>query len=823
MLKSNYMIFNRHIFLGMMLFLGACSTTQYLPSEKFLLAKNTIHVNGKKNKDKNLQNILLQKSNKKTLWLPLGLYFYNLGNENHKKDSEKWMANHPKTIRFLNAMFSYKKTKTIFGAYHNIQNWILKNGQAPVIFDKQKAEQTKKNLKNYFLKKGYFHAKVTYKTVLNVKKINVKYEIKTGKPYILDSIQPKISTQKLKDIYEKNKAKSFLKKGAVFDYENFKKEAERLLQIFRNKGFYEMTKNNIRFSEIDTLQKNHKTNVLLNIKNNVLEKNGKRVARPFKIQKIKQVEIITDYRFSYRNLPYKDSIFYKGYTFLSYKKLQYRPKSLLNAIFLYPDEIYTDKGNILSKIQLERLQNFKSIKIKYEPLNDRLLKAKIVLTPFKKYSIHFNTEAIHSNIKQIGLSGGITFLNRNFFKGAEMFKCSFQGSLFQLGKQNKNSKGILDGWDMNWQLSLEVPNFLSPFSEKIVNKKNNPKTNIYTSFNTQKNIGLDRERFSLGFGYSWQKGDFQNHKLEIMNLQYIRNLNTDAYFSIYLSEFEKIKNIQKTHFQNQPLSKEHTLSFLQKNLKDDLRKKDIVSYNIAKNVLNRRQIITNNYVVPKISYSFKFDNKNATNQNYQSLVSNLSISAGWLGKDHFFKVPISEFFKWDLEFKKFLGDWNGNVWAFRFFSGLIIPFDSNQEIPFPENFSAGGSNDIRAWKIYEVGLGRVKNDIEFKTGNCKLLANLEYRFKITKQIKGAFFVDAGNIWDISNSKLTSAGEKLQNFSDIKNIYLGTGLGIRYDFSFLIFRLDWAFKTYEPYLKNKKWFQNYSFNQSEFNFGINYPF
>jgi outer membrane protein assembly factor BamA len=54
--------------------------------------------------------------------------------------------------------------------------------------------------------------------------------------------------------------------------------------------------------------------------------------------------------------------------------------------------------------------------------------------------------------------------------------------------------------------------------------------------------------------------------------------------------------------------------------------------------------------------------------------------------------------------------------------------------------------------------------------------------------------------------------------------LGTGVGLRYDLSFFVVRFDLGFKTYNPANEiGKRWFYDYDFANSVFNFGINYPF
>ena len=104
-----------------------------------------------------------------------------------------------------------------------------------------------------------------------------------------------------------------------------------------------------------------------------------------------------------------------------------------------------------------------------------------------------------------------------------------------------------------------------------------------------------------------------------------------------------------------------------------------------------------------------------------------------------------------------------------------------------------------------------------------MISSLEYRFKVINSFHGAIFIDAGNIWNLPNATATTKKENLNNIKSLENIAIGSGLGIRYDFNFLILRLDLAFKTYEPYHKSKKWFSNYTYQESVVNIGINYPF
>ena len=240
-------------------------------------------------------------------------------------------------------------------------------------------------------------------------------------------------------------------------------------------------------------------------------------------------------------------------------------------------------------------------------------------------------------------------------------------------------------------------------------------------------------------------------------------------------------------------------------------------------------------MVPSAVYTFTFNNSD----NYKDtdfsffrarLVSSGNLSTLLTKNDDdsnvktLFKTPIAQFIRTDLEYKKF---WNvalENVLAFRSFLGVAIPYNNSSTIPFSRSYFIGGPNDLRAWSIYNLGPGSTKTGLEFNVGNLKFISSLEYRFKVINSVKGALFVDAGNIWDITNSSVNTSEAKFNGFDSLKDIAIGSGFGIRYDLSFILLRLDLAFKTYEPYLpKENRWFKHYNFNNTVFNFGISYPF
>jgi len=791
-------------------------------------------VDGTNKFDSAIKDFIIQRPNQKSIGLPLPLYLYNLGNKDYERSYAEWLKKHPKTHNFFKSVFSEKQTIKMGNSYKNRNKWFLTKGEAPVILDEKKAKQSAEKLRTYYFNQGYFDALVNYTVNLKVKKAEVNYNITRNAPYFLDSIHTSIDSKTIDSLYQKSRNISYLKKGDRYQDLNFRKEAKRLTTLFRNSGIYHFSENLIGFYEIDTAATSHKTEVLLKITDRLSEKNGEITTHPLKSQKISKIGIFSDYSYHKIGEPFKDTVHYKGYTFYSHEKLKYRPKSLLNSIFIESDQIYKDSTRNLTRNHLKLLKNFKLVKIKYEEINENELTAKIILTPSKKYSIGVNTEAIHSNIKQLGFSGGFSFLNRNTFKGAEIFKLSFQGSIFDVSKNTGNNDSPFNSWEIGADASLEIPRFILPFNtNKIVPKRMAPKTLISIGASFQKNIGLDKQKFTGIIDFSWKSSKRKKHNVELVNAQYVKNINKDLYFNIYSSEYKKLKTIQEDYFPSSPITTTTALDFIANNITTIFETSNPDEFRIAKNIEKRHNILTTDYISPSISYAYTYNTQfDFKDNDYIFFKSKFSASGNLTsaltktktdGKKTILDIPIAQFIRSDFEFKKFWKTSSSSVLAYRSFLGIAIPYGNSSEIPFSNSYFIGGSSDIRAWKTYDLGPGSSKTGLEYNVGNFKFITSLEYRFDITNSLKGALFIDAGNIWDITNSKLTTPNEKFLGLKSLKNIAIGSGFGVRYDFNFLVLRLDLGFKTYEPYLEQKKWFRNYNFNNAVLNIGINYPF
>ena len=817
------------------LFFASCDATKRVAEGKHLLRENILFIDSVKSKSGDLEKYILQKPNNRLLGLPFGLYFYNLGNPKKPKTPIEWAVKNQKSYQFIKNIFSEKQSIAYANSFINLNNWYLKN-DAPVIVNENKIKKTADNLWAFYKTQGYFKSSVD--TVIkrkNDKKALVEYHITKGRPTLLDSIIIKIPSTELDSIFRNAKRESYLKSGNQYKDQDFRNEASSVVKLFRNSGIFHFTEAALGFY-VDSTRANYKTNVEFLISSSRLtEEDGNYIEKPYKIHKVKEVSVHTDYSFTKKDSILRDTISYNGISFLTNDKIKFNPKYLSQSIFLKPGEIYKDTLRNLTRNHLKSLQNFKSTTLKFTPLSEDSgdLRMDIFLTPMEKYNLGLETEITHSNIRNIGTSAKFSITNRNAFRGAELLKMSVLGSWF-----NSNNG---PGWELGADISVEVPRFLAPFSlSKFVPKEMSPRTYISLGTSFQKNIGLDRQTFTFMTDFKWQFNTKKSIQLEILNTQYVKNLNVTSFFDIYSSEFTRLNQIAQIfpavggNLPTDATKYDETVKFMADVAADaGFQSTNPIEYNSVLNIRNRFNIVTSDFLIPVIGYSFTFNNQSDLKDNNFSFlkirVANSGNILGLLSKDRnsnnkktFLNIPLAQYFKADIEYKKFWDTGNNSVFAFRTLIGAIITYD-NSDIPFIKSYFAGGSNDIRAWQTYELGPGSRRAGLEFNTGSFKFLTSAEYRFDLFSKLKGAFFMDAGNIWDITGSKFVDDDARFKNLSSLKNIAVGSGFGTRLDFNFLILRFDIGFKTYEPYLEDNKWFRNYNFSNAVYNIGINYPF
>ena len=119
------------------------------------------------------------------------------------------------------------------------------------------------------------------------------------------------------------------------------------------------------------------------------------------------------------------------------------------------------------------------------------------------------------------------------------------------------------------------------------------------------------------------------------------------------------------------------------------------------------------------------------------------------------------------------------VLAGRFRLGSIDPMGDETEIPLLKRFFLGGSNEMRGWGIYE--LSPLSASGEPVGGMSVLTATGEVRFPIFSRLRGAIFVEGGNVWqDPWTMRL-------------RDLRYDAGPGLRFDTPFGLVRFDFGYQ------------------------------
>ncbi|MCV9929395.1 outer membrane protein assembly factor [Flavobacterium sp. LS1R49] len=842
-------------FILIAIFISACNAVKRVPNGKKLLTKNEIIVNDKPIKDENIFNQLYQKPNSTLIGgYKLRLNLYNLANPNPDSTFAAKFKNNPKKYERLSKLLSAKQVDRLGQSflYKGINDFFKTTGEPPVIIDTSKTKKSSMRLKYHYFHNGYFNVKTAF-TIdsISAKKAKIRYTVTTGQPYLLDTITTSISSPDLDSLYNKSVENTLLKTGKQYRTSDLEDEKNRITTYFRNHGIYYFQSNNVTY-DIDTINKKNKANLDLIIKDYSYQDKDSTRTMPFKIYKISDVNIYTDYSAANAKLQITDSTTYKNFNLYSYKKLKYKPYAITDAIFITKGSLFADFKTTLTTRYLNNLKIFNYPSIHYE-LDKRdstaqSLIAKIYLTPRKKYSFQTTLDVTHSNIQDFGIGFSLSETIRNVFNGAETLEISGRvnvGSSQDLANPNGT---FFNASEYGLDIKLNVPRILMPFgTEKIIPKSMIPSTIMTAGFAKQRNIGLDKENFTGAFTYNWTPKRNNTARVDLLNIQYVRNLNPQNYFKVYRSSYNALNSIsQGYNYPQKPgfvdsndnlIIESGTTGFTQDVLNNTIPVSSN-DYQSVESIEERRMRLTENDFILASNYTFTKTTKKDLLDNTFYLFKAKIESAGSLltliskaadlqkntnGNYRIFNLEYSEYIKTEFDYIKHWDLTKEKVLAVRTFFGIAIPFGNSNYVPFSRSYYSGGSNDNRAWQPYSLGPGSTGAVNDFNEANMKIALSAEFRYKILGKLKGAIFADAGNIWNVLDN-VTDDKATFKNFSDLKDIALGTGIGFRYDLSFFVIRFDLGFKTYNPaYELGNRWFKEYNFGHSVLNFGINYPF
>ena len=824
--------------------LYSCDTVKRVAEDEHLLSKTSVIVNDKKDNTEIINSLLYQKPNRKIAGIPLRLHIYNTARPNRDSLFETWLNKSQKRRARLERRYSIKQVNKLKQSVLGFNNWLKSTGEAPTIVNEDETKRSVKRLKDYYINNGWFNVEADFDIKKNDnKRAEVKYNVETKHPFLIDSISDILKSPVIDSLYQNIKKNAIIKTGEQYRTSNFEEERDRISTSLRNSGLYHFNQDYITF-EMDTIGTHKKVNVGINIQDRAIRTPDSIRREPFEIYKIKDVNIITDYTFDNRNKPFQDSISYGSYKLYSYDKIRYRPKALTDAIFITPGEVFKDIDRTRTYRYINELRTFKYPNIEYTENRDNTLTDTIRLTPLKKFSLSFNADVSQSDIQTVGFSLNPSLKIRNVFKGAETLEISGIASIGASDDLKEEGDPFFDIIEFGVDVKLTIPRLFSPFyTENIIPKYMSPSTRIGLATTSQKNIGLDKRTFSGNFSYNWLPNPQVTNRLDLFNVQYVRNLNPDNYFGVYNNSFSSLNKIaQDVGY----IGSDSDLTIpdgantfidyvLNQTTPSEISSSQLETIN---GIDERQNRLTENNLILSSSFNFTKDQRtNLFDHDFSIFRFKLELAGNLLagtskllglkkdndGRYEFLNVAYSQYVKTEFDYIKHWDLGKKNVLATRAFFGIAIPYGNSKSIPFAKSFFGGGPNDNRAWSAYNLGPGSSETTNEFSEANLKLAFSAEQRFNIFGNLNGALFIDAGNIWNVLDN-VEDDRATFSGFDSLKDIAVGSGFGLRYDFSFFVFRFDIGFKTYDPsYRDNNRWFNDYNFTNAVYNIGINYPF
>ncbi|SNC62869.1 Outer membrane protein assembly factor BamA [Hymenobacter gelipurpurascens] len=733
-------------------------------------------------------------------------------------------------------------------------NAIMRLGEAPVIYDSALTRASVGQMETFLKSKGFFRSGVSATDIVPTKlfspfriftlrspfhteprRVTVVYRVQENEPFHYSQLDYDIQDTAVARRVLLSLPQSLLHVGDQYDEETIGNERGRIEDLLKNQGFYDFRSQYITL-EADTSFA--PTTVRLRT---IVSKPTR--GEHHRLYTVRRVNFLTDaglVRFGQQ----RDTLVRNGVNYLAYQH-KFSTRTLDNKLAVRPGEPYSLQNTQLTQRQLSNLDMFRFSTVTYRRVRGEeaptdstsgLLDATINASPAKKYqeTVEFGGTVV---AQQVGPFGNVRLKVRNVFGGAEVLefgvRAGIEGQFSAVGQVDGVPKSVLTT-QLGGNVNLVLPQFLVPWRPNRFLSQYNPRTRFNATYTYVNRPEYSRTNAEGTFDYIWQRTPYHQYVLTPIDISIIRTATIDTAFSNYLQRL--LIN------QGSPLYR----SF-------------------------------DNLYVPSFNATSLY-NSNDFNETRDAKYLRLFAEVGGITRGLFQKEPLTnyrdepkanrlkiyDFAKFTVDYRRYHKLTSDSYFVYRLSGGAatalsttrivtkdnreggnVISDATSSLIPYDKYLFAGGSSSVRAWKPRRLGTGsytqyKLNRDgsrrLDEKTGQpirdydleqpgeLILEGNVEYRFPVYSFIKGAIFTDFGNVWSIRNDPRPGAQFQFNQF--YKQFAVGSGIGFRFDFTFLILRLDVATKVYDPTAPGNKWaIRKISLNENQtaFNLGIGYPF
>jgi hypothetical protein len=697
----------------------------------------------------------------------------------------------------------------------------------PPLFDSVNIGRSIRFMNGYLNSIGYYNAQFDSFTVKRDEKpekneirMSTTFYISLGKSIRVESLIYRFKNKDLQRLADSVKPFSSLLPGNLYSKEKVAAELDRLSAFFRQNGYMRINRSSL-FVEADTIDP-----VMMDIE-----------SRPEE-QVISSVNRASNPLISLTVLqkPVSDSTLFSPY--------------YIDSVFLYPELKPTDDVSRITADSGFNIYEFRPgffIKSKNNLYKMKLLGSHNYLVPGTRY-IESNFFKTLNSYSQMGPWEQVDSRNTTRFDSVAL--ASFHLFLYPAKKQTFQVD--LEGSQNN---NISVSNalagrFLAIAVNAIHRNRNVFKNGIQSTTTATMGFELNNTRTSnnpnffqtfivyLAQTYSLPKLLKPFQGLERKNIDVGRtNINLNAF---YTERFKFFKQTSvNTNLQWEWRKGRNTATFSLPNFETVFLEQyqDSLDKVIADNPSLKYAFTPGNILSTRMALERLVKYKKESHFGFFRLSGELAVPSG-------FKLFNNEFFTFLLLQGQYVESikFRKSTLHGRFYAGVgwDLSGTSGATLPFFRQFVAGGSNSMRAWPLRQLGLGNsiVSDTAAFtdRFGDIQLEVNLEHRFRLFRffgyDLQGATFMDAGNIWNHKNNPDGSG--KLQMKNLYRDLAMNLGMGIRWDLSYLVVRLDAAYKVKDPVRDGNGWMETFEWQGTNrlgtnersnvgVQFGIGYPF
>ncbi len=806
--------------LPFLLILGSsCSVQQHIPEGRAVLA-NTEVKNAPDSHQYKLTTLVKQQPNNRFLsTIRLGMWTYLLaGGEVPPRDSI------PEGQWFVGK------------AWQGLKETIRRDaGQPPVILDSAQIRASAAQMETYLADQGHLSARVASSVDVTNQQATVTYDVQSEEPYQIGNVDYFIQDRALNRLITEEREQKRLDSGRTYSSQKLRKERNRISRFLQNRGFYNFSKRFIEF-QVDTSVGEHTVNVAV------------MVANPADYQRHRQYEIGQVYinpSFQMPDTAAKDTLTRGDYYFISDRnKLIIEPEALLSKIPIEPGTLYQSDQKRRTYNRLSQLAIYKFVDVRFfntRPTGDNKGKVDcyIQLTPDKQHILTRELEAtltdqndqfaasVVNNSRYYGIAPSVNYRNKNLLRKGISWDLNLRGA-YEFSNQWFENQANQNIFEFGANTSLQYYGSFLPSTVTEEPLANTVRTSLNLSYLLEGNVNYQRNTSS--FSYTWR---FNNELSTVYASPVSVNLvNTTISRDTFRRQIDEFDNpfVQSIFDTYTITGGELTWVYDDEPLLGDQHWLIRWNFEPAGNLL----YLLSDQVIP-------FFQQQVFNAAPQEPQSDGTFEYG------FGDIGFYTFTKTRADFRYYIPGNGENELVLRLAPGIGLGYGNNDFMPFEERFFVGGSNSVRAWAVRDLGPGAYSDNLGdasqsldlrvFQVGDVKIEGNIEYRFDLFYRFKGALFADFGNVWLLTEPGGTASDQFEEQFfregrfeSDFyEEIAIGTGFGLRMDWTFFILRLDFGWPVRTPkaprgrrwisYDRNLGWFAQ----EARLNIGVGYPF